>query len=57
MAIYNFLKNTKGSTAIEYAVIASLLSVFILGAVLILGQTNRDSYTKTADKVADAMTP
>ena len=55
MGIYNFWKNTKAATSIEYAVIASMLSIVIIGTALILGQNNKDSYTDTADKVSDAM--
>lgn len=55
MRMFDFFKNSKGATAIEYAIIASLLSVFILGAVLVLGQTNEDAYTGVAKKVGDAM--
>jgi pilus assembly protein Flp/PilA len=37
--ISRFLSDETGATAIEYALIASLVSVFIIGAVATLGQT------------------
>ena len=37
--IGKLLRDDRGATAIEYAAIASLISVFILGAVAILGNS------------------
>lgn len=40
-----FLRETKGATAIEYALIASLVSVVILTAVTLLGTNLGGVYT------------
>ena len=49
----NFLSNESGATAIEYGLIAGLLSVVIIGAVTLVG-TNLDL---TFDSVASALSP
>ncbi len=41
----DFLGDESGTTAIEYAVIASLVSVFIVGAVTALGTGVNDMFT------------
>jgi len=48
-------KSSQGTTAIEYAIIASLLSVFIIGGVSLVGQSNEDNYDDVAAKVSNAM--
>jgi len=56
MAIFSNFKNAcKGATSIEYAVIASMLSIVILAALIIVGTKNKDNYTGVAGKVSDAM--
>ena len=44
----DFLTDESGATAIEYAMIAALVSVGIVGAVDILGQTVDGSMTSVA---------
>jgi pilus assembly protein Flp/PilA len=36
--VQNFLSDESGVTAIEYALIASLIAVFIIGAITTVGQ-------------------
>jgi pilus assembly protein Flp/PilA len=49
----NFLNNESGATAIEYGLIAGLISVVIIVAVTLVG-TN---LTATFNAVASALTP
>jgi len=45
--LLNFLKNKVAANAIEYALIASLIAIAIIGAVTAVGD-------KTRDKICDA---
>jgi pilus assembly protein Flp/PilA len=36
-SLKNFVSNESGATAIEYALIASLIAVFIIGSLQVLG--------------------
>jgi pilus assembly protein Flp/PilA len=50
----NFLKmvrNRSGATAIEYALIAGIICVAIVGGATALGQSTNDSFTRVHDKV------
>ncbi len=49
-----FLADESGATAIEYATIAALVSVGIVGAVDILGQTVDGSMTSVATDLETA---
>ena len=49
-----FLKCRHGATAIEYALIASLIAVVIIGAVTMLGGNLSNSFDETADAVKTA---
>lgn len=55
MAIFNNPKSQDGATSIEYAVIASLLSIVILGALLVISESSSDNYEGVAEKVSDAI--
>lgn len=44
-----FLRDESGSSAIEYAIIASGVSIVIVGAVATLGTAVKDFYTSVAD--------
>jgi pilus assembly protein Flp/PilA len=46
-----FIKNESGATAIEYGLIAGLLSVVIIGAVISVG----DGLTNTFESIANAL--
>lgn len=50
--IYEFISNEHGATAIEYAIIASLISIFIMLAVTSVGTTMNDLYYQ---KVTDGL--
>jgi pilus assembly protein Flp/PilA len=43
-----FLRDERGATSIEYAMIASGVSIVILATVLTLGGTVKDFYTSVA---------
>jgi pilus assembly protein Flp/PilA len=49
----NFLRNESGATAIEYGLIAGLISVVIIVAVTLVGE----QLTATFDAVAVALDP
>lgn len=53
--IMRFLRDERGATAIEYALIAALISVAIIAAVQLLGEALGDSFDNTATKVGDAI--
>ena len=46
-----FCKSRGGSTAIEYALIASLIALVIIGAVTMLGGNLSNSYDDTANAI------
>jgi pilus assembly protein Flp/PilA len=50
--LMRFVRDERGATAIEYGLIAALLSVAILGAVGALGGALNDNYSETAARVA-----
>ncbi|MRG54092.1 Flp family type IVb pilin [Phyllobacterium sp. SYP-B3895] len=49
-----FLHNRCGATAIEYTLIASILSIAILAGANVLGSSVQTLYGSLADKVAQA---
>ena len=49
-----FFKCKNGSTAIEYALIASLIAMTIIGAVTMLGGELSNSFDDTANKVQNS---
>jgi Flp pilus assembly pilin Flp len=54
MFLGKFNKAKKGATAIEYAIIASMLSVAIIVGLEATGVALRDSYDTTGAKLEDA---
>lgn len=48
--IVKFLKSEDGATAIEYALIATLLSVAIIGGASVLGTGLNDSFENVASE-------
>ncbi|MBZ9656705.1 Flp family type IVb pilin [Phyllobacterium lublinensis] len=54
-ALIRFLRDDAGATAIEYTLIASLVSVGIIVGAGILGVSVNDLYTGLADDVTQAM--
>lgn len=54
MFLRKFKKAKKGATAIEYAIIASMLSVAIIIGLEATGVALEDSYETTAVKLEDA---
>jgi pilus assembly protein Flp/PilA len=53
----HFVKDESGVTAIEYALIAGLLSIVIIGAAATLGDNLEASFDRVADEVNAASTP
>lgn len=49
--LMRFLKAEAGTSAIEYALIASLIAMAILAGITALGTTVQNSYTDTATEV------
>ncbi len=49
-----FLKCTRGTASIEYAIIASVVGVAVLVGVSNLGQENSNSYNTISDSVTNA---
>jgi pilus assembly protein Flp/PilA len=45
MKIRNFLKNSKGATAIEYGLIAALIAVAAIGAMSTLGKSLSNTFS------------
>jgi pilus assembly protein Flp/PilA len=50
--ISRFLKNESGATAIEYGLIAALISVVIIGAVTTVGGNLSTTFTSVAGALA-----
>jgi pilus assembly protein Flp/PilA len=53
--IRRFFSDECGATAIEYGLIAALLSVAILSAVMALGGALSDNYGETAARVSQTV--
>ena len=49
-----FLNDKSGATAIEYGLIAALVSVAIIGAITTMGGNLTDTFTAVADALAAA---
>lgn len=47
----DFFRSERGSTAIEYALVASLISVAILLAVIAIGQSLSGTFTNVASNL------
>ena len=53
--IGRFLADEDGPTAVEYAVMLALIILACLGAVMLVGQSTSESYTKSANSIDKAM--
>jgi pilus assembly protein Flp/PilA len=51
MKIRNFLKNSKGATAIEYGLIAALIAVAAIGAMSSLGGKLKTTFTNVSNNM------
>lgn len=49
-----FLNDKSGATAIEYGLIAALVSVAIIGAITTMGGNLTDTFTAVATALSDA---
>jgi pilus assembly protein Flp/PilA len=54
-AVWHFVRDERGATAIEYGLIAALMAVAALGGMSALGGGLGGSWSNTANKVSDAM--
>lgn len=50
-----FVRDERGTTAIEYGLIAALVAIGMLAGLKALGSGNSGSWSSTADKANDAM--
>ncbi|MGD0562024.1 MAG: Flp family type IVb pilin [Roseiarcus sp.] len=48
-SLKNFVANESGATAIEYALIASLIAVFIIGSLQVLGTHLSSEFTEVSN--------
>jgi pilus assembly protein Flp/PilA len=48
-SLKNFFANDSGATAIEYALIASLIAVFIIGSLQVLGTHLSSEFTEVSN--------
>ncbi len=53
--VSRFVRDTRGTTSIEYGLIALLVAVGMLVGLTSLGQGNSGSWSSTANKVTGAM--
>jgi pilus assembly protein Flp/PilA len=49
--VFRFLRDETGATAIEYAIIASMIALVIVGAVTALGTNLRGTYNNISNGV------
>ncbi|MEA3386066.1 MAG: Flp family type IVb pilin [Thermodesulfobacteriota bacterium] len=49
--ITRFFKNEEGASAVEYALLVSLIAVAVIGAVTTLGETASETFSNAADKL------
>ena len=50
--LVQFLKDKSGATAIEYGLIAALISVAIIGGVTTLGSNTQGTFAKVGGEIA-----
>ena len=50
-AIRNFIKNSKGATAIEYGLIAALIAVAAIGAMTTLGTKLKNTFSNVSNNL------
>ena len=53
--IRRFVRSEDGPTAVEYAVMLALIMMACIGAVMILGEATRDSFSDSQNKIVNAM--
>ncbi len=53
---YKLRKNEEGATAIEYGLIAALIAVAAIAAMGSLGNTLKNTFTKTSNEMGSAIT-
>jgi pilus assembly protein Flp/PilA len=46
--------NEEGATAVEYGLMVALIAVVIIGAVILLGENLRDTFSEVADEIGTA---
>lgn len=53
----NFIKDESGATAIEYGLIAALVSVAAIAALTAMGEELQNMFNTVADELKNAQTP
>jgi pilus assembly protein Flp/PilA len=53
--LHRLLREEDGPTAVEYAVMLSLIIMVCVGAVQLVGQTTQSSFADSRDQIAAAM--
>ena len=53
--VRSFARDERGTTAIEYSLIAALVAIGMLAGLKALGSGNSGSWSSTANKASDAM--
>jgi pilus assembly protein Flp/PilA len=53
--VRSFMRDERGTTAIEYGLIAALVAIGMLAGLRALGSGNTGSWTNTAEKATNAM--
>ena len=54
--IARFLTDDDGATALEYGLICALVVLVVIGGLAAIGGANGGSYSRTMQKISDAMT-
>ena len=52
LKLKKFIRNDDGPTAVEYAIMLSLIAVLTLTAVKTVGQNARDTFNGVADQIS-----
>ncbi len=55
-ALRNFVKDESGASAVEYGLLVALISVVIIGAVTLLGQSISGMFTGVATTISGVPT-
>ncbi|MFV2068628.1 MAG: Flp family type IVb pilin [Pirellulales bacterium] len=53
--LLRLLREEDGPTAVEYAVMLSLILMACFAAITVVGQSTGDSFTDSGDQIANAM--
>jgi Flp pilus assembly pilin Flp len=54
-AMRRFIKDSSGATVIEYAFIAALVAMVVLGGIMLVGDGTTGKYNEVRDRVDESM--